>query len=200
MTPDTFREFDGIDGIDHEFYKVEQRLATEGFRFCREVDAARRELLATGFPVPNSWLTVQPLAQVHAEQWRLGKSKKWRGRIAFKSPERGRVRAILDELYAERMRLEALAQAGAGDKAGGLGPVVPDTRNKNDIAILRAMTPMKEVAIIAVIAAAIEPPLSARTVGERLPLLEKAGYVHRPEGKRSGWGVTPKGRTCLIAD
>ena len=44
--------------------------------------------------------------------------------------------------------------------------------------------------------------LSVRNVGEhkiksRLPELEKHGLVDRPEGLRSGWAITPKGRDLL---
>ncbi len=107
-TPDTCREF--IDDAGEQS-KMEQELAMAGYRFCRKVDAARRELLATGFTVPNSWLMVQAFPVVKTECWRVGKPSKrrgkWRGRIEITHPERDRIEAITAEIYAERMRLEA---------------------------------------------------------------------------------------------
>ncbi len=111
--PDTFTEREPPDN------KLVEQLTLDGMKLVRRIDAARRELLATGFPVPNSWLTVRAIPLVTDEQWRVGKSSKWRQRIKITCPERDLLMVILKEMYAERMRLEF------GDVAESAKPIDP---------------------------------------------------------------------------
>ena len=79
-------------------------------------------------------------------------------------------------------------EAKAGDAAAPESPTLPSTH----VRILKFLRTQKMLLAAADVAEGVD--VDRKTAGAALRDLERLGYVRRPRGKRSGWGITADGQ------
>jgi hypothetical protein len=89
---------------DLDTYREEYKQALKDHvHACRLVHEARRELLATGYEVPDHWLTVGAVPSFHNEERRDGAS------FTFGSLDHQRLAAVCQEIYLAMLRIDSQA-------------------------------------------------------------------------------------------
>jgi hypothetical protein len=102
---------------DLDTYRDEYKQALKDHvHACRLVHEARRELLATGYEVPDHWLTVGAVPSIHNEERRDGAS------FTFGALDHQRLAAVCQEIYLAMLRIDSQAQESPEE------PTTPEDR------------------------------------------------------------------------
>jgi len=79
----------------------------------RRVRDAQKRLLATGFPVPDSWLTARVVGQLSTQHTAAGKGKKEMAVLVDSGADLGALETVCREISVAMLRLEAQLEPGA---------------------------------------------------------------------------------------
>jgi hypothetical protein len=106
-----YNEADSLAGIDRFSFPLDdeigrtelRKLTTLGLANIASIRPARLALLATGFPVPDSWLLIRPLVSIDADR----DKKRSLCTVTVSCSERVALNQVLREMDAQILRLRA---------------------------------------------------------------------------------------------
>ena len=109
-TPEIPTDHPACEELKSEAAEIFSRLLAKTVNGMNGIEAAKRRLLASGYPVPEHWLTVESIEEPNCpHKWRRDpESSKTlvRFQVVVKEADREQLERICDEIYAAKLRVE----------------------------------------------------------------------------------------------